>query len=108
LKSYVFTFGYETPGQHKSNSRHGWDDEDSIAFFIDAGSEEEAISWGREVAQRFVRELFCRQGETEGYDWVSAGFANWIEEHPEAVYTPEQLAAMTHVRVGEYPELARG
>jgi hypothetical protein len=33
---YLFRFGYESPAQHVANTKNGWDDESSGAFWVDS------------------------------------------------------------------------
>ena len=99
LTNRLFLFGYETPTQAKRNAEHGWDDEDSAGVWITSPSEDEAMQWGRTVAEQFVSLLFAQTGDA--YSWASDGFAHWIEDDPEV------LAAACHlpvVAVGEMPD----
>jgi hypothetical protein len=58
--------------------KHGWDDENSAAFFIEAFSEHEALTWGREISQEFVRRLYGDRGLI----WRPTDYAHWIEADP--------------------------
>jgi hypothetical protein len=42
MNRYLFVFGYETPDQFGYNNECGTDDEDSLAFFLDAEDESAA------------------------------------------------------------------
>lgn len=101
---YLFRFGFESPGEFAANRAGGWDDESSEAFWIDAPSAEEALSWGRSVAERFVRQLF-EIANAEGYSWKALEFANWIEDDASvlawAMTSPEVLAT----DYGQMPDL---
>lgn len=57
---YLYVFGFCTPTQWANNEKHGWDDEDSYAFFIDAPTQADALEWGRHLSERFVSGLFER------------------------------------------------
>lgn len=83
MQRFLFRFGYETAQQHRENHAHGWDDEDCGAVFIRADSESEALAWGAEVAERFVRELYQRSNCAERFSWREAGYACWIEVNDE-------------------------
>ncbi len=65
MQRFLFRFGYETPLQLRDNDALGWDDEESGALFIRADSASEALAWGAEVAERFVRELYQRSDTSE-------------------------------------------
>src|SRR4051812_43636174 len=69
---FVFRFGYESPQQAAANAAHGWDDESSQYVLIDAPDEAAALRWGREIAERFVRELGVGS-------WKVRNFAHWAE-----------------------------
>jgi hypothetical protein len=99
MSRFLYVFGYETPGQARANTAHGWDDEDSRALFIEAPSSEEALSWGRQVSEAFVAHLY---GDAP-VSWLADGYAHWIELEPSKVYEADHLAAMPTVRPGEYP-----
>jgi hypothetical protein len=72
LPAFVFQFGYETPLQLARNEEHGWDDESSQWLVIDAPDESAALSWGCEIAERFVRKLSARS-------WRADRYAYWVE-----------------------------
>jgi hypothetical protein len=89
---FVFRFGYETPQHAAANTRHGWDDEDSQYVLIDAPDEASALNWGRDVAERFVREM-------GGGSWRAGKFAHWIEplsDCPWAIGRPV-------IAIGQFP-----
>jgi len=102
MPEFLYRFGYETPEQAKANAAHGWDDECSEAVFIEADSPSQALEWGREISERFVRRLY---GDSS-ISWLRSDFAHWIEEHPEAEFTADNLATLPHVRYGQHPILS--
>ena len=104
MPAHMFCFGYETPAQHYNNRAHEWwDDADSRAVFIDCDSEDEALKWGCEIAERFVAQLWIARGEPV-QSWKAGRFAYWIETDTDRI-----ASALTHnvpvVRAGEFPEL---
>lgn len=103
LQKYLFRFGYNFPAQYLANMKHGWDDEDSKAVFILAGSENEALNWGREVAEAFVARLYAQEPETEPMSWKEGEYAHWIENDPqgEGGFKPEHLLNIPILKVGE-------
>jgi hypothetical protein len=93
LMTFVFRFGYEMPQQEAANAARGWDDESSQWIVIEAPDEGAALAWGREVAERFVRELGCGS-------WRAGSFAHWVE--PPAV-CPWAVGRPV-VAVGQFPD----
>ncbi|MCX7356646.1 MAG: hypothetical protein NT015_00615 [Alphaproteobacteria bacterium] len=78
-QSFLFSFGFESPEERRSNERSGTDFESSWSVRIAANSGEEAIDWGRQVAETFVRRLYQNAGMPDR-SWIADGFAHWIEE----------------------------
>jgi hypothetical protein len=103
MPQYLYIFGFNTPEQIKGFEKHGWDDEDSGAVFIEAVSEQEALTWGREISQEFVRRLYGDRGLI----WRHADYAHWIETDPASRFSPEALRRLQVVQVGEHPALDR-
>jgi hypothetical protein len=95
VPAFVFQFGYETPQQSAANADHGWDDESSQWVVIDAPDEAAALAWGREIAERFVRE---RGGES----WRGGNFAHWVEPLSACPWAVGRPA----VAVGQFPDFA--
>jgi ribosomal protein S18 acetylase RimI-like enzyme len=83
---YLFRFGYETPELMQNNDKFGWDDEDSDSVFVIADSEEGALEWGREIAERFVHTLF----NDSTISWKERRYEHWIESDPEEIKRVEQ------------------
>ncbi|WP_066649042.1 MULTISPECIES: hypothetical protein [Sphingomonas] len=94
----LFMFGYESPAEADQNARHGWDDESSAGVWIVSQSDDDALNWGRVVAERFVCWLFA---DKDDYSWADAGFAHWIESDPTALAAASELPVVT---VGEMPD----
>ena len=93
MPAFVSQFGYESPVERESNERDGTDFESSQWVVIEAADEAAALSWGCEVAERFVQQTF-------GESWRTWNFAHWVEplsKCPWAVGRPS-------VGVGEFPE----
>lgn len=107
MQPYLFHCGYCTPAMWRSNDAHGWDDELSIAFFVNANSVEDALAWGCEVAEAFVAQLFADAGWTDIPSWKAAEFARWIEPAPEQHYTQAELEQLERVDVGVLPDVGR-
>lgn len=95
-QAFVFRFGYETPRQQAANVARGWDDESSQWVVIEASDEAAALAWGREVAERFVREL-------GGESWWAGGFAHWVEPLAACPWA----VGREPVAVGHLPDFSR-
>lgn len=102
MNEYVFRFGYCTPAQWEANRKHGWDDECSGAFVVDADNSDRAYEWGLDVAEAYVRWQFERAGWNEIPSWKEAAFASWIDEDFTSEFSSE-LSALPRVKVGEIP-----
>lgn len=101
LTKRLFRFGYETPGQAERNATHGWDDEDSTGVWIASVSADEAMRWGRTIAEQFVSSLFAESGNA--YLWTSDRFAHWIEDDPAVLASAADFPV---VAIGELPDFA--
>jgi hypothetical protein len=99
LQPFLFSFGFETPAERRSNDSAGTDFESSWSVWIDAESSGAAMEWGRQVAEAFVRELYERAG-IETHSWTAGAFAHWIEsDAPRDESSPS-------VVIGEMPDFA--
>lgn len=98
MKSFLYVFGYWTPEQRRQNEQHGWDDEDSAAVLIDAETGEQALEWGRSVAEEFIRRLY----DDPAFSWKAGGFADSLDGSPSL--SPDALVGIPRVRSGEYPD----
>ncbi|HZZ86686.1 MAG TPA: hypothetical protein VFE30_19325 [Anaeromyxobacteraceae bacterium] len=99
VQEHLYVFGYEDPIEAKSNDTHGTDFESSLCFKILAETEEEALRWGQELSESFVKKLFGDPAKS----WKAERFANWIEHEPDALLQ-EAAQRMPPVRVGEHPD----
>jgi hypothetical protein len=104
MHRFLFRFGFCTPAQWEANEAHRWDDESSSAFFVLAENAEAAISWGREVAERYGNYLFEQAGVTKITSWKDSQFAHWIEEKPAPEFTSEYLEKLPQVTMGQVPD----
>jgi len=75
-------------------------EESSEAIFIEAESADQALAWGREISERFVRELF---GD-KPVDWKSMNFTHWVESEPQTEYPAAILEKVQVVACGKYPD----
>jgi hypothetical protein len=91
---YLYRFGFESPRQFRNNLAHGWDDEDSQAFLIEAPDEAAALAWGQAISERFLRLLF----RDESVSWRERRYAYWVEAPDDS--WQDQPAVV----VGEFPD----
>ena len=75
MATFLYTFGFESPGQMRQNERYDSDDEDSNALLIDAEDEAAALVWGREIAERFVKLMF----RDDRVSWKELKYADKLE-----------------------------
>jgi hypothetical protein len=100
-----FCFGFEAPPQRSYNERFGTDDESSSCVFVLATSQEEALNWGREVAEAFVQHIFQAECQsTPPPSWKSDGYAHWLETPSDEAYGWAERAGAPAVRLGEFPD----
>jgi len=107
MNRFLFRFGYCTPAQWAANNAHGWDDESSGAFFVQAESDAAALIAGAEVVEQFVRSLFVEANVREIPSWKASKFAFWIEENPSQSFSKEALRELPEVSPGETPDFTR-
>ena len=100
---FLYGFGYEDKIDMECNRRTGSDYESSTGVFIDAGSEEEALEWGREISEAFVR----YEHDDPSVSWRALGYAHWIEHDQESGSWKHCLSFFPRVRVGEFPDFSR-
>jgi hypothetical protein len=98
MTRFLYGFGYETPRQYRLNSQMGWDDEDSLAILIEADDEGAALNWGREVSEKFVKQLY----QDDTVSWKGLGYASWIESSSR-----EPSSTLPLIRLGEFPDFAQ-
>jgi hypothetical protein len=95
MPAFVFQFGYESPAERAVNEQVGTDLESSQWVLIEAPDEVAALSWGREVAERFVQQS-C------GESWRAGNFAHWVEPLSACPWAVGRPA----ITVGQFPEFA--
>lgn len=106
MMEYLYIFGYEFPAQRLANDKHGWDDEDSYAFFIEAESPDHALNWGEEVSEAFCKFLYEESGWRGAIpSWKADEYARWIESKPEVIESARQWGS-PRIAVGEMPDFA--
>jgi len=101
LAKRLFRFGFENPAEAKCNARDGTDYESGTGIWIISESDEDALQWGRIIAERLVSFLFD-QVQVKAYSWADAGFAHWIEQEPDLLFAASYLPT---VSVNEMPNL---
>jgi hypothetical protein len=98
--NYLYIFGYQTPDQMSPAAKEEHTEEASEAIFIEAESAEQALAWGREISQEYVRRLFG----SKPVDWKSMDFAHWVEPEPQKEYPKDILESLPVVTYGKYPD----
>ncbi|MBC7770146.1 MAG: hypothetical protein H7124_15285 [Phycisphaerales bacterium] len=103
--TFLFMFGFESPGEHVRNERNGWDDESSWAVWIAAASSDAALTWGRQIAEDFVRQLFVRAGVAPR-SWMTDDFAHWISAEESELQRARLEDSIPTVADGQMPDLS--
>ena len=99
LCSYLVGFCYHDP-QGWTLHQAGIDDYESFsALFIEAQSQEEAISWAEKVAEEFFQWV----NGNEALDWKEMGYFCWLEEKPESSSWSHCLNFFQKISVGSFP-----
>ncbi len=96
---YLYCFGHETPNQIRNNKLFGWDDQDCQLVRIRAGSEDEAMAWGCEIAEQFMKRLF----KDDEISWKKIKYGHGIESPSECL--PAAVSRSPLVSFGEMPDL---
>lgn len=71
-------------------------------MWIVSTSDQEAMDWGRTIAEKFVSSLFAR-ANCDNYSWTDANFAHWIETDPSVLASAGSLPVVAN---GEMPNFA--
>jgi hypothetical protein len=125
MAKYLYIFGYRTPAQtasaseaavisaapnpqcRESNAKavgssapSGHCEEPSEALFIETDSAEQALAWGREVSEAFLKTLY----DDQAISWKALNFAHWIEPNPKLEYPAVTLSGLPLVPVGKLPD----
>jgi hypothetical protein len=103
MPRFLYGFGYEQKDEMAHNLRTGSDFESSTGVFIDAPSEAEALAWGREISEAFLRHA---HGDPS-VSWRALGYTHWIEPDPASCSWKHCLSCFPTVRVGEFPDFSR-
>lgn len=98
---YLYVFGYQTPGQMAREMTNEWqDDQDSAALFIEASSSQEALEWGCQISEAFVKRLH----QDDKFSWKALEYPHWIEDVPSSRFSADALATVATVSVGQFPD----
>jgi hypothetical protein len=103
MPTFLYGFGYEQKDEMDHNRATGSDFESSTGVFIDAPSEADALAWGCEISEAFMRYAHGNPSVS----WRALRYAHWIEPDPESCSWKHCLSFFPKVRVGEFPDFAR-
>jgi len=98
MEEYLFIFGYESPETLRTNEEFGDDFEESGAVFIRASSEEDALRWGRVIAEEFLKRVF----DDRSVSWTERAYASFIESDRDTIARAREFG-VEQVTVGEEP-----
>lgn len=82
MTKFLFVYGYESPIDWQFNCRFGTDGESSGTIWIEAKTETDALTTGREFAEQCTASLFAPYPDILFSGWAAADYAHWIEHHP--------------------------
>jgi hypothetical protein len=85
------------------NRRTGSDFESSTGVFIEAPSDADALAWGSEISEAFLRHAY---GDS-AISWKALDYAHWIEADPASCSWKHCLSFFPTVRVGQFPEFSQ-
>jgi hypothetical protein len=86
MPTFLYGFGYEHKDEMEYNRRTGSDLESSTGVFIDAPSGADALAWGREISEAFLRHA---HGDP-AVSWKALNYAHWIEADPASCGSPRE------------------
>lgn len=99
MKEYLYSFGYETPNQSKLNIEYGWDDEDSESIIILSESADQALIWGEEISERFIKLLYM----DINISWKQSGYSHLVEE----INSSKDYIELQTVCYDEFPDFEK-
>jgi hypothetical protein len=100
MAKFLYVFAYQTPAQVKAAAAGEYAEEASEAVFIEAESAEQALDWGKQISEDFLKRLFP-QGDIS---WKDLNFAHWIEAEPQDEYPADLLERLPVVACGVRPQ----
>jgi hypothetical protein len=100
MNDYYFSFGFMDPSEA---SHLGWGgpdfSESSEGVWIAAESEEKAVEWGREVAERFIATLFKNQSVS----WKEHHYVHGIFQKTFDLLSEEAKKRTPRIQYGKWP-----
>ncbi len=104
MPRYLYIFTFQSPEQRAAAaSNPATAEESSRGLFIRAEAEDQALAWGTEIAEAFVKTLFS----DPAVSWKSLHYDHWLETRPEKEYPKDILAALPEVDCGQFPDFDR-
>jgi hypothetical protein len=85
-------FGFQSPEQVET------DDENSACVWIEACNEEAALTWGKQVAEKYIRDHWPDLPR-----WKESNYAAWIETTNQAALEWAKRNPFPVCKVGEFP-----
>jgi hypothetical protein len=103
MPAFLYGFGYEDKDEMEYNRLTNSDFESSTGVLIDAPSEADALAWGIEISEAFLRHIH----RDPAVSWKALNYAHWIEADPESCSWKHCLSFFPRVRVGELPDFSQ-
>jgi hypothetical protein len=105
MSPFLVGISWCDPEEVAAYKRVGLDDDPrcSTGIFIDADTEDDALSWGNAVATKYMNYLF------QGKNYVPEALEVfcWVEANPETSSWKHCLPFFQRVPVGQYPDFQK-
>lgn len=95
MEKYLYYFGYQDQEEFEFN-----DGEGSTGVFIQAENEKQALQWGREISEAFMK--YIHRNDT--LSWKAIGYAHWVEKNYYESDWSHCLDFFQVVKVGVFPQ----
>lgn len=102
MSAFLVGLSWCDPEEVAACKRVGLDDDPrcSTGIFIDAGTREDALFWGKAVASKYMEFLF----QENNYALAALDVFCWVEENPEQSGWKHCLGFFQRVSVAQYPD----
>jgi hypothetical protein len=99
---YLVLFHYHEPEPRQLFERGVIEDyESTTGVFVNAETENDALTWGEAIAQELLRHC----NDDKSLDWNGLGYSCWIESNPGESSWSHCLGFFQHVQIGEMPNI---
>ena len=102
MSTFLVGIGWSDPEEVAAYERVGLDDDPrcSTGLFLDASTQEEALSWAEKVAANYMEFLFRQKQHPQKAFEVFC----WVEQRPESSAWKHCLGFFQRIAVGQFPD----